>query len=170
MAHTAAFLRHIFLSGLEEDCLLTLPTIDGSVCPVCPSDRSEQQPSDIEPISGLQVFDVVNCFLFLTTMSYGAAETEKLRSNVEDQVVNILVQSKCIEYSMLRLKLCLACVSLRIVDVEHCCLAQLGRLLQQLQDCEDMKADLDEDEYEATKSETLQQLRLNHDFRCFKLV
>ena len=36
---------------------------------------------------------------------------------------------------------------------------QLGRLLQQLQDCEDMKADLDDDEYEATKSETLQQLR-----------
>jgi hypothetical protein len=36
---------------------------------------------------------------------------------------------------------------------------QLSRLLQQLQDCEDMKADLDEDEYEATKSETIQQLR-----------
>ena len=39
---------------------------------------------------------------------------------------------------------------------------QLSRLLQQLQDCEDMKADLDEDEYEATKSETIQQLRYDH--------
>mmetsp|Transcript_16314 Transcript_16314/g.25324 ORF Transcript_16314/g.25324 Transcript_16314/m.25324 type:complete len:189 (-) Transcript_16314:755-1321(-) len=52
--------------------------------------------------------------------SYGTAETEKLRANVEDQ---------------------------------------LARLLQQLQDCEELKGDLDEDEYEATKQETIAQLK-----------
>lgn len=36
---------------------------------------------------------------------------------------------------------------------------QLGRLLQQLQDCEVMKEDLDEDEYETTKKDTIEQLR-----------
>ncbi|EKX50704.1 hypothetical protein GUITHDRAFT_66454 [Guillardia theta CCMP2712] len=36
---------------------------------------------------------------------------------------------------------------------------QLARLLQQLQDCEDLKDDLDEDEYESTKQDTLNQLR-----------
>lgn len=36
---------------------------------------------------------------------------------------------------------------------------QLGRLLQQLQDCEEMKEDLDEDEYETTKNDTIEQLR-----------
>jgi hypothetical protein len=35
----------------------------------------------------------------------------------------------------------------------------LGRLLQQLQDCEEMKEDLDEDEYETTKNDTIEQLR-----------
>mmetsp|Transcript_22604 Transcript_22604/g.54228 ORF Transcript_22604/g.54228 Transcript_22604/m.54228 type:complete len:190 (+) Transcript_22604:96-665(+) len=51
---------------------------------------------------------------------YGTAETDKLRTNVEEQ---------------------------------------LHRLLQQLQDCEELKEDLDEDEYEATKAETIEQLR-----------
>eukprot|EP00961_Rhodomonas_salina_P202670 2734080-Rhodomonas_salina.4 len=37
--------------------------------------------------------------------------------------------------------------------------AQLARLLQQLQDCEDLKEDLDEDEYETTKQETIAQLK-----------
>jgi hypothetical protein len=74
-------------------------------------------------------------------MSYGTAETEKLRSNVEDQVIFLN------EFPG---------HTLQLKDLR---LLQLGRLLQQLQDCEDMKADLDEDEYEATKSETLQQLR-----------
>jgi len=36
---------------------------------------------------------------------------------------------------------------------------QLNRLLSQLQDLEEGKEFLDEDEYEATKSDTLQQLR-----------
>jgi len=36
---------------------------------------------------------------------------------------------------------------------------QLTRLLQQLQDCEELKEDLDEDEYESTKQETISQLR-----------
>ncbi len=49
---------------------------------------------------------------------------------------------------------------LTIVLFRNYLVNQLSRLLQQLQDCEDMKADLDEDEYEATKSETIQQLRL----------
>lgn len=38
-------------------------------------------------------------------------------------------------------------------------LLQLGRLLRQLQDCEEMKEDLDEDEYETTKIETIDQLK-----------
>eukprot|EP00802_Teleaulax_amphioxeia_P029613 Tamp_31786.p1 GENE.Tamp_31786~~Tamp_31786.p1 ORF type:complete len:189 (+),score=70.89 Tamp_31786:75-641(+) len=36
---------------------------------------------------------------------------------------------------------------------------QLARLLQQLQDCEELKEDLDEDEYESTKQDTISQLR-----------
>ena len=36
---------------------------------------------------------------------------------------------------------------------------QLSRLLTQLQDCEDLKEDLDPDEYEETRADTLQQLR-----------
>ena len=37
--------------------------------------------------------------------------------------------------------------------------AQLSRLLTQLQDCEDLKEDLDPEEYEETRADTLQQLR-----------
>ena len=37
--------------------------------------------------------------------------------------------------------------------------AQLSRLLTQLQDCEDLKEDLDPEEYEETRQDTLQQLR-----------
>jgi hypothetical protein len=36
---------------------------------------------------------------------------------------------------------------------------QLTRLLTQLQDCEDLKEDLDPEEYETTRQETLQQLK-----------
>eukprot|EP00162_Nutomonas_longa_P005244 comp15931_c0_seq1/m.24872 comp15931_c0_seq1/g.24872 ORF comp15931_c0_seq1/g.24872 comp15931_c0_seq1/m.24872 type:complete len:183 (+) comp15931_c0_seq1:37-585(+) len=36
--------------------------------------------------------------------------------------------------------------------------AQLNRLLSQLQDCEDMKSEMDADEYTSTKKETLEQL------------
>lgn len=37
--------------------------------------------------------------------------------------------------------------------------AQLSRLLTQLQDCEDLKEDLDPEEYEETRADTLQQLK-----------
>lgn len=37
--------------------------------------------------------------------------------------------------------------------------SQLSRLLTQLQDCEDLKEDLDPEEYEETRAETLEQLR-----------
>ena len=36
---------------------------------------------------------------------------------------------------------------------------QLDRLLTQLQDCEDMKEELEEEEYQQTKRETLEQLQ-----------
>lgn len=37
---------------------------------------------------------------------------------------------------------------------------QLNRLLQQLEDLEELKAELDEDEYNETKADTLQQLQV----------
>ena len=39
---------------------------------------------------------------------------------------------------------------------------QLSRLLTQLQDCEDLREAIDEEEYENTKRETLQQLNEFH--------
>lgn len=65
---------------------------------------------------------------------------------------------------------------LDVLAIDHCLpvsffgLLQLGRLLRQLQDCEEMKEDLDEDEYETTKIETIDQLKYARPYSCERIV